>query len=614
MTKMRSPIFVTSVLSLMIASCASVQESGKSTYYDHAFDDHNRAPASFGPPQQKVLQANVQDPLYQRTQADYFYSLGEAYSQDGETQKAIESFRSTLIYDPETVQVRMRLAAEYIKMGQVNEAIEICEQATEKNPKAIEPKLLLGGLYSTLKVYDKALHQYDLVLKIKPNHPEATLYSAAVYSEQKQTDKAIKMFESLLKNPDYATPHMVYYYIGRIRLEQKEEKYLKAAEVAFKKAVELKPDFVEAILTLGGYYAQTKKEDKMIALYQTYQKDRGPNARIAEVLAQVYIEKSMYDEAFQQLEVLESQSDDALNIKLKMALILIEKKMFKPAISKLEEILAEAPDSDKVRFYLAAVYEEGKQDAEAIKNFKKIPPQSPFFAEAVIHAAYLLKNAGNLADALTMTEEALAQKKDFPQLYAMHASLLDDKKEYKKAASSLEEGMKSFPENAQLRFYYGTIQDRLGQKNKVMEQMQKVIELDPNHVQGLNYLAFTWAEENINLAEAEKLARRATELEPQDGYIMDTLGWILYKQNKFDSALKYLEAAIKFQPAVSVIAEHLGDTYMRLYMMEKAIKMYYRAVDLENDDGKKAQIQQKITALEKQKNLPERTPASTPGR
>ena len=165
----------------------------------------------------------------------------------------------------------MRLAAEHIKLGQVNEALELCEQAVEKDPNYYEARLLLGGLYSTLKVYDKAIEQYEAILSKKPNHPDASLYLAAVYSEQKKYDKAIKIFESLIANPDYTSPHMAYYYIGRVRLEQKEEKYIKAAELAFKKALEIKPDFVEAVLTLGNYYSSIKKEQQLYHLY--YQPD-----------------------------------------------------------------------------------------------------------------------------------------------------------------------------------------------------------------------------------------------------------------------------------------------------------------------------------------------------
>jgi tetratricopeptide (TPR) repeat protein len=299
-----------------------------------------------------------------------------------------------------------------------------------------------------------------------------------------------------------------------------------------------------------------------------------------------------------------------------MALILIEKKIFDQATLKLEEILKEVPESDKVRFYLGAVYEETRQDEKAIQQFKMIPKDSQYFAEAVVHAAYLLKGTGRAAEALVVIEEGIKSKKGQaqPQMYAMHASLLDEQGEHAKAESTLTSALAQFPENAQLRFYYGTVQDRLGNKEKTIQEMQKVVELDPNHVQGLNYLAFTFAEMNKNLIEAEKLARRATHLDPQDGYVLDTLGWILYKQNKTSEAIKYLEAARKFQPTVSIIAEHLGDAYLKVSLTDRAIEMYNKAIENETDAKKKDELRLKLSAIENQRLAPDlnsRVPAST---
>ncbi len=90
----------------------------------------------------------------------------------------------------------------------------------------------------------------------------------------------------------------------------------------------------------------------------------------------------------------------------------------------------------------------------------------------------------------------------------------------------------------------------------------------------------------MNLPDAEKLARRAMDLEPKDGYVLDTLGWILFKQAKFSESIKFLEAAHKYQGTVSVIAEHLGDAYYKTAMVDKAKKMYRKAVDLETDKRK----------------------------
>lgn len=598
-----------SALLVVLSACATFQnDSDKAAYFESSFNDRNRAPAAYTPPTPDA--SATLDPVSMRTQADYNFSLGEAYSLDGNHKQAVEAFKLTLVYDQNSPAVNMRLAAEYLKLGMVSESLAQAEEASQKDPKNVDARLLLGGLYSSMKLYPKALNQYQTVLKLSPKNTDAPLYIGAVYSEEKQYDKAVHYFQSLAKNPDYATPHLVYYYIGRVRSEQPEKKYQLAAEENFKKALKEKPDFADGILALGAFY--TKKGDKKAALdlYRQFQKDNGPQSRVSEILAQSYIEQENYEAAYEQLEFLENNSDDALNIRMKMALILIEQKKFPKAIAKLEEILNEAPDSDKVRFYLAAVYEESKQDAKAIAQFVKIPAVSQYYGEAVVHAAYLLKTSGKLNEALAITETAIKERNDQPQLFAMYSSLLDDKGDYKKAVEFLSGAVQKFPENAQLRFYYGTMNDRMGRKDMVVSEMKKVLELDPNHVQGMNYLAFTWAEEGSNLPEAEKLARRALHLEPQDGYILDTLGWILLKQGKVDESIKTLEAAFKVQSSVSIIAEHLGDAYYKQALVEKAKKMYRRAADLETDTKKVEEIRAKLSVIEKQETESPRMPAS----
>lgn len=611
-------VLMSSFAILSIVSCSSSQKissqsksetfSDGNYYHESSFDDKNRAPASFSPPT-VLTDSQKMDPFYVRSQADYNYSLAEAYSLEGESKKAIESFKTVLVYDPDSEVVRIRLAKEHLKLGQVNQAIEIISEVLEKNPKSKDARVFIAGLYTTIKAYPKAIENYEYVLKAYPNNSDVMIYLAAVYSETKDYDKSISLFEKVLAQNQYANKHLIHYYMGRIREEQNDPKHLKMAEVSYKKAIELKPEFVDSTIALGSYYKAQNQETKAIKLYEDYQKSKGPNAKIAEILSQSYIEKQKYDEAFEQLEIMEAQSDDALSIKVKMALILIEKKMFDKAIVKLEDILRVAPDSDKIRFYLAAVYEEINSDEKAIEHYKKIPSSSSFYGESVVHAGYLLKNVGKLDDAVSLLKEGFEKKKDYPQIYAMYATLLDEKKEYDKALVVLEEGIKKFPDNAQIHFYYGTVYDRIGKKDKVIEIMKKVVDIDPNHSQGLNYLAFTWVEMNTNLDEAEKMARRAVELDPQDGYILDTLGWVLFKKGNKSESLKMLEAAQKFQPAVGIIAEHLGDVYRDLSMTDKARKMYEKAKALENDEKKINELKEKILAIEKQV-VPNRIPAS----
>ena len=551
------------------------------------------------------------DPVYLRTQADYFFQVGEAQSLDGNHQKAVEAFKMVLVYDAESAVVHLRLAAEYVKLGQLTQAMEHSEIAVRKDPKSVDAHILLGGLYSTLKVYDKALAQYEDVLKSNPTNTEAPMYIGALYAEMKQYDKAVKYFEKLAKNDDYSTPHVAWYYIGRIRSEQKGKAFEKATEDAFRKSLSLKADYVEAVLALGAFYQKKDQESKTIELYKNFQREQGAQPRLAEVLSQIYLEREQYDLAYEQLEVLESSSDDVLSARMRMALVLIEQKKYEEAAVKLKDVLRQVPESDKIRFYLAAIYEEMGKPNDAIEHFQRIPPESQYYGESVVHAAYLLKQAKKIDAAIDVVKEGLSKRQDVAQFYSIYASLLDEKGDYKKAASVLADGSEKFPDNVQLQFFLGTIQDRLGDKRQVVVHMKKVIEMDPNHVQGLNYLAFTYAESDDNLEEAEKLVRRALEIEPHDGYILDTLGWILYKKGKFQDSIKVLEAALKSQPNESIIAEHLGDAYTKHQLVEKARQMYKRAAETETDTKKVMEIRAKITALDKQElRGSDRQPAS----
>lgn len=601
--------------SSMLLACASGPrtlsgEQGGGIYFDSAFNDRNRAPASMSPPSH-LNNADQLDPVYLRTQADYYFQVGEAQSLDGQHQKAIEAFKTVLIYDSESSQVHLRLSAEYVKLGLLTQALDHAEMAARKNPKSTDAFLLLGGLYSTLKVYDKAVAQYENVLKLDATNTDAPMYIGAVYAEQKQYDKAVKYFEKLAKNDEYSTPHLAWYYVGRIRAEQEGKSFEKAAEAAFLKSLTLKPGYVESVLALGSLYSKNNRESKAVKLYKNFQREQGANPRIAEILAQHYLEQEQYDLALEQLEVMEANSDDALGARLKMSLVLIELKKYDLAVIKLKEVLKQVPESDKIRFYLAAIYEEMGKAPEAIEHFTRVPSESQYYGEAVVHAAYMMKKTGNLNDALSLVKKGLEKRPDVAQFYSIYASLLDEKGDYKQAAKILADGTEKFPDNVQLRFFQGTVYDRLGDKRKVIESMKLVIEMDPNHVQGLNYLAFTYAESNDNLEEAEKLVRRAIEIEPNDGYILDTLGWILYKKGKFMEAIKILEAALRSQPNESIIAEHLGDAYTKYQLVEKARQMYNRAAEYETDEKKARLIREKITALEKQElKVTDRLPAA----
>lgn len=607
MKKVLFALFVT--VSVLLTGCATLGQNGGS-YRDNTLTDANRAPSKLTPPD--LVSGNgspVMDATYLSSQADYHFTMGETLSFEGQSARAIEEYKSTLIYDPKSVQVRMRLSAEYVHMGMMTEAVEQAETAVQMAPDNIDARMLLGGLYMNLKMFDQAKQQFEVILEKDPGHPEAAVYVGALMAEQQKYEESVKYFEILAKNPKFKEPEKAYFYIGRVRSEQGKGK-LKEAKEAFTKALQKKSEYPEAAYQLAMLLRGEGKEKEMETVLRSYQEKFGPEREMARQLGRYYLEHEDFDRALEQLEVVDGFERDNLNIKIQIALILIEQKKYEDAAQRLEDVLHQAPDSDKVRYYLGAVYEEIGRPTLAIEHYSKITPGSTYFAEATIHTAHLYKTTGKLDVAVETMEKAIKAQDDVPQLYSYYATLLDEQREFKKAVKMLSAAVERFPTNTQLRFFFGTMEDRVGNSQETIVQMNKVLEQDKDHVQALNYLAYTYAETGNHLDQAAELASHALSLQPNDGYILDTMGWIRFKLGKLDEAIKFLELAVKARPDEAIIAEHLGDAYLRHQMWQKAQKSYQKAAQMESDLGRSQKIQEKIANIRSQSQQTGRSPAS----
>lgn len=537
------------------------------------------------------------DPLNVRTEADYNYILGELYSRDGESDRSIAHLEKVLTFDDYSPAVHMHLSSEYLKTGQLKKALLHVEKALAKDPQNIEAHLVLGGLYSQEKLFDKALTHYKEVLKLQPNNTEAPMYMGSLYTEQKDYKKAEYYFRSLLKNPNYATPHVVHYYLGLLEIEHNGSKGYVSAEKAFRKSLEIKADYEDAAMSLAKLYLQQRNPNKALSFCYEFQKTNPFNQNVADLIAQILIEQGNTDQAYQQLEYIAGHTQDSLEVQMKMAMLLIEQKHLHQAAAKLKDIISKYPNLDSARYYLAAIYQEIGATDNAVIEYMQVPPTSPHFSEAVVQAANILKSLGKLNQALDVTEKGLKLKGEIPQIYTLYASLLDAKSDYLGALRILEKGLSKFAQNAGLLFQYAITLDRLGKKEGMIAQLKKVLELDPEHVDSMSYLAFSFAELNEHLTEAEGLARRAFALQPTNGYVADTLGWVLFKQKKFSEAIHILEKAYSYESSESIIAEHLADAYLMESMTEKAQKMYDKAAVLTTDETKARQIRSKLQKL-----------------
>ncbi len=598
-----SNLVIVVVFLLLQFGCASTPFP----YFDSSLNDHNRAPASMGTPTEFTHSESTLE-TEQKIKLDTVFLKAEMDSLEGRSESAIENFKSAIQLDPDSEVLSYRLAVEYYRKGQIAEALYWGEKSLEKKPDKRETVLFVAGLLSAQKNFVRAENLYKNLIHKSNSDPEAHLYLAALYSEKKDYPNAIKHFSQLIKQKNFEQRHLAYYYRARVYIESGKIAGLPKAKKDLIDSLSIKPDFFDALQVLGRLIEKSEGKEASFKFYAQYQKQHGPSARIAEILSQHYIEKGDYDNAYSQLEILEATTDDQIQVKLKMSLILIDKKMYDLALNKLTELHQIVPESDKIKFYLGAVYQETKKLDKAVETFLEIQPASNHYEDSRIQAAMLLKNTGKSEQALSVIKEALSKKSENVHSYFVISQILEEQKKYDEAISYLKLADAKFAKNSQINYFLGTLFDRKNDKENMLTHMNKVIEIDSEHIQALNYVAYSLAEMKKDLPRAEELALKAAQLDKSDGFIKDTLGWVYYQKGDFDKAVQILEKAHKELPDVGIIAEHLGDAYLKLKQNNKALQTFQKAFDLENNTEKKKLIENKIVEMKNSESL--RKPAS----
>jgi Flp pilus assembly protein TadD len=145
-----------------------------------------------------------------------------------------------------------------------------------------------------------------------------------------------------------------------------------------------------------------------------------------------------------------------------------------------------------------------------------------------------------------------------------------------------------------LAFARGMVYERLKQWDKAEADLQTALNFQPDQPYILNYLGYSWADQGINLDKAAEMIEKAVRLRPEDGAIVDSLGWVYYRMGQYDKAVKTLERAIELDPTEPEINDHLGDAYWKVGRKSEARFQWKRALSFSKDDIKNASIQQKI--------------------
>jgi tetratricopeptide (TPR) repeat protein len=270
------------------------------------------------------------------------------------------------------------------------------------------------------------------------------------------------------------------------------------------------------------------------------------------------------------------------------------------------------PDHALAAVTIADLYEQLKQNEAAIKAYAMVPQDSPLRESADIQAALSLDALGRSDEAIKQLQAMVAAHPKDVDAWSALGSLQRSQKKFGEAADTYTKAIdllaKPDRSNWTLFYFRGICFERNKEWPKAEIDLKKALELYPDQPLVLNYLGYTWVDQGVNLEEAFKMLRKAVDLRPTDGYIVDSLGWANFKLGHYEEATEELEKAIEMKPADPVVNDHLGDAYWRMGRKLDAHFQWNHARDMGPEPEDLPEILKKIDS-----GLPDQAPAAAQG-
>ncbi len=276
------------------------------------------------------------------------------------------------------------------------------------------------------------------------------------------------------------------------------------------------------------------------------------------------------------------------------------------------------PGHDGALAFLGGAMERAGRIDEAVALYLDVPEASPFYVTAQVSAADLLDDHGKTDEAIKI----LSRLERNESTSALAASALGDvyraRKDWPEAVEAytraIERTGPNYAEDDWPLFYARAIANERARRWPAAEaDFFKALELKPEQPLVLNYLAYSWVERGENIDKALKMLQRAVDQRPDDGLVIDSLGWAYYRLGQYDKAVEVLETAIQFSPYESTLNEHLGDAYWKTGRKREARFLWRHALKLKPEDERIPILQAKMKGgLEAGEALESRSAASAP--
>jgi tetratricopeptide (TPR) repeat protein len=538
---------------------------------------------------------------------EYDLLVAQQHMLDGNVAEALEAYQRAVAKDETSAFLHRRLAATLAQQSRLEEATAHAQRALELEPGDPETRLFLGQLYRARHDLPAA----EAILRAPNGEPfdaDAAYQLFQVYFEAGRMEEAADTAKWLVVHePDELR--------GRFALANVLQRQGKLAESdqTLRDALRIDPGNLRVYGMLARSMRERGDREGEMRVYREVLALDPDHLPTLIALGESQMDANDLEGAIATFEEIERRFPDDMRSVVRLGFLKYEARDFAGAAQRFEKAAAADPQEYEYVFFLGVARRRMGDSEGAIESFRSIPTEHKHYAEARTQVASILERRGDYQGALKEIELAAVAAPARP-LDLYKATLRAKTGDFAGAEADLKDLLKQNPGDDELLYSIGMLYGEAKRTDQAIQYMRLALERNPDNASALNFIGYTWAEQGINLDEAERMISRAVELRPDDGYIVDSLGWVHYvrakalvgqgrprdAQKHLDAALEYLERADRLTGGDPVVSEHLGDTYLLLDQKRRALDRFEEAIRLEPRESEQPDLMNKFENLKRE--------------
>ena len=496
-------------------------------------------------------------------------------------------YRSALRTDPKNNELLDRAFISALADGDIDEAVKLADRILTVDKSNRVARLVVGVRDLKQKKYASAQMNINQSIRGPITDLVATLLSGWATYGAGDSKSAIASIDKLA-GPEWYPIFKDLHAGMMFELAGKE----KDAGARLERAYKLEDSMLRVADDYARWLSRNKDGTAAAAVYEAFDKKLPRHPLVMEGLRESKAGKKLSP-------LVDSPQTGAAEALYGIGATLTRRGGEDLALVYLQLSLYLAPNHSLALLSLADLYESVKKPAMAIKVYERMPAGSPLKRNAQIQLAIDLDAVDRGDEAIKILKAVAAEdSKDVEAVMAL-GNIERGRKKFADCVQTYSRGIDALPapnEKTNWVYYYyrGICEERSKQWSKAEADMRKALDLQPEQAHVLNYLGYSWIDQGTNLDEGMKMIKRAVDQRPDDGYIVDSLGWAFYRIGNYGDALKNLERAIDLKPEDPTINDHLGDAYWRVGRTLEAKFQWAHARDLKPEPEELPKIEAKI--------------------